>query len=71
MTDYTRMIFDLLLAAGTPDAQERAAIYEKCRKEVAEAHAEPQARTDALERLEKVIRRQEMQAIYEDTLRVR
>lgn len=64
MSDYTRMVWGALDAAGSPDAEERARIYEACRAQVAGEHADK----DALERLEKVIRRQEMQAIYEETL---
>lgn len=71
MTDYTRKVFDRLLAAGTPDARERAAIYEQCRSETAAAHKDLLARADALERLEKVIRRQEVQALYEEASRAR
>lgn len=71
MTDHTRMVFDRLQAAGTPDAQQRASIYEHCRSEIAAAYKDPLARADALERLEKVIRRQEMQALYEETMRAR
>ena len=71
MTDLVRMVFDRLHAAGTPCAKERADIYNQCRTEVASIHADPRSRAHALDQLEKVIRRQEMQAIYEETLRDR
>lgn len=68
MSDHTRLVFDALLAAGSPDADERERIYTECRADVADAIADEAARTKALEALEKVIRRQEMQAIYEEGL---
>jgi len=68
MSDYTRLVFTALHAAGSPDAGERARIYAGCRTQVASGIADEAARTKALEKLEKVIRRQEMQAIYEETL---
>lgn len=68
MSHYTRMMFDALFAAGSPDADERERIYAECRADVADAIADEAARTKELEALEKVIRRQEMQAIYEDGL---
>lgn len=68
MSDYTRMVFDALAAAGSPDAEARAVIYEACRALVAGCIADETARAKALEALEKVIRRQEMQAIYEEGL---
>lgn len=68
MSDYIRMVFDALLAAGSPDADERARIYAECRAKVAGEFADEADRAKALEALEKVIRRQEMQAIYEETL---
>lgn len=71
MSDYTRMVFDALDAAGSPDAEERARIYAACRARVSADLADEAARTKALEKLEKlekVIRRLEMQAIYEETL---
>lgn len=66
--DFIRLVFDRLHAAGTPDAEARAAIYDACRADVAAAHTDAAARDKALEALEKVIRRQEMQAVYEETL---
>lgn len=68
MSDFTRLVFDALHAAGSPDANERARIYAACRAEVAGRFADDAARATALEALEKVIRRQEMQAIYEEGL---
>lgn len=68
MSDYTRMVFDALHAAGSPDAEARARIYEACRADVAGGTADETARAKALEALEKVICRQEMQAIYEEGL---
>ena len=67
MTDYTRLVFDRLYAAGAPDAAERADIYARCRDEVDQAYADAAARARAREALEKAIRRQEMQALYEDS----
>ena len=66
--NYTRMLFDRLSAAGRPAAAGRERIYEDCRREVAALDLDEAARSKALESLEKVIRRQEMQALYEDTL---
>lgn len=68
MSDYIRMVFDALHAAGSPDADERARIYAGCRAEVAGRFTDEAPRATALEALEKVIRRQEMQAIYEEGL---
>lgn len=68
MSDYTRLVFDALYAAGSPDARQRARIYEDCRTQVAGRIADEAARAKALEALEKVIRRQEMQAIHEEGL---
>lgn len=68
MSDYTLMVFDALLAAGSPDIHERARIYARCRAQVAGEFADEAARVKALDALEKVIRRQEMQAIYEEGL---
>lgn len=68
MSDHTRLVFDALLAAGSPDAEARARIYEACRADVAGGIADEAARAKELEALEKVIRRQEMQAIYEEEL---
>lgn len=66
--DYVRLVFDRLAAAGAPDAAAREAIYAACRSEVAAAHGDAARRGGELEALEKVIRRQEMQAIHEETL---
>ena len=60
------MVFDALHAAGAPHTGERARIYQSCRDRVALEFAGQADRAKALEALEKVIRRQEMQAIYED-----
>lgn len=69
MTDDTRLVFERLHAAGSPGATERERIYALCREEVARRHADAPARERALEKLEKVIRRQEMQALYEESLK--
>jgi hypothetical protein len=66
--DYFRMVFDRLHEAGTPDAAAREAVYAACRIEVAAAHADRGARERELAALEKAIRRQEMQALYEESL---
>jgi len=66
--DLVRLVFERLAAAGSPDAQARAAIYADCRALVAAAHADAGERDKTLAALEKVIRRQEMQALYEETL---
>ena len=68
MSDYTRLVFDALDAAGAPDADGRARIYAECRALVASRFADEAGRALALEALEKVVRRQEMQAIYEEGL---
>jgi len=67
--DNTRLVFDRLLAAGDPGPEAREAIYADCRAEVGAQFDDPEARTRALSALEKVIRRQEMQCLYEDTFR--
>lgn len=66
--DFVRLVFDRLHAAGSPDTEARAAIYAECRVHVTAAHPHAAEREKALEALEKVIRRQEMQAVYEETL---
>ena len=64
--DYTRLVFERLHAAGNPDSATRQQIYQQCRDEISRSVSEP-ARALALEKLEKVIRRQEMQALYEES----
>lgn len=66
--DLVRLVFDRLAAAGSPDEQARVEIYADCRALVAAAHADTIERDKELAALEKVIRRQEMQALYEETL---
>ncbi len=68
MADYIRMVFDRLHAAGEPDAAARERLYAQCRDEVAASHADEKLRATELEKLEKVIRRQEMQALHEEGL---
>jgi len=62
------MVFDRLHEAAAPDAVAREAIYAACRAEVAAGHADAGERELALAALEKVIRRQEVQALYEESL---
>lgn len=66
--DLVRLVFDRLSAAGSPDAETRAAIYADCRAEVVSMYSDPAQREKELGKLEKVIRRQEMQALYEEGL---
>ena len=66
--DLVRLVFDRLSAAGSPDAETRAAIYADCRTEVVSMYSDPVQREKELGKLEKVIRRQEMQALYEEGL---
>lgn len=66
--DFTRLVFDRLLAAGRPSESERDGIYAQCREEVLKTYADKPDFAEALQKLEKVIRRQEMQALYEDGL---
>ncbi|MDP4034170.1 MAG: hypothetical protein Q8P60_15215 [Pseudorhodobacter sp.] len=66
--DPYRLLFDKLLAAGLPDAAARESIYAGCRAEVAAAYTDEIMREKALAALEKVIRRQEVQALYEESL---
>jgi hypothetical protein len=68
MDNYTLWVFSRLSAAGTPTADEREQIYAFCREEVAVAWPDEAQRSKALAELEKVIRRQEMQALYEESL---
>jgi len=68
MNEYTRLVLGALHAAGSPGADERARIYDQCRGQVATAHSDGIERIRALEELEKTIRRQKMQAIYEEGL---
>lgn len=65
------MVFERLHTAGTPDAAAREAIYAACRAEVAARHSDGAAREKELAALEKAIRRQEMQALYEESLAAR
>jgi hypothetical protein len=65
--DPFRLVFMRLHAAGAPDGAERALIYQQCRDEVAAGN--PEGAREALERLEVAIRRNEAQALYEETLR--
>lgn len=67
--DLIRFVFDRLAIAGSPDADERARIYAECRIEVAHAHLDEGERAKAMAELERAIRRQEMQALYEESLR--
>jgi len=66
--DYTRWVFEVLNNAGAPDAEARAALYAACRQQVAAQFETSSAKERALADLEKVIRRQEMQALYEESL---
>jgi hypothetical protein len=66
--DIVRLVFDRLSVAGSPDSEARAAIYADCRTRVAAMHAEVAEREKALAELEKVIGRQELQALYEESL---
>jgi hypothetical protein len=66
--DLVRLVFDRLSVAGSPDSEGRAAIYAGCRAHVAAMHAAAAEREKALAELEKVIRRQESQALYEESL---
>ena len=70
--DFYRKVFERLAEAGAPDAEAREAIYAVCRAEVAQAYASDEAeRKTALDGLEKAIRRHEVQALFEDSLRRR
>jgi len=71
MPDYIRLVFERLTAAGEPDASAREAIYAACRAEVAANQPGGAVREAELGKLEKAIRRQEMQALYEESLRRR
>ena len=64
--DYYRLVFDRLLAAGVPDGTTREQIYEACRTEVKNTIATDRLPQE-LDKLEKVIIRQEMQALYEES----
>ena len=66
--DLVRLVFDRLCVTGSPDSEGRAAIYADCRARVAAMHTEAAEREKALAELEKVIRRQELQALYEESL---
>jgi len=66
--DLVRLVCDRLYEAGSPDAEARAAIYADCRARVAAMHADAVERAKVLSELEKVIRRQELQALYEESL---
>ncbi|MEZ5853027.1 MAG: hypothetical protein R3D68_20525 [Hyphomicrobiaceae bacterium] len=66
--DLFRYVFDRLSEAGRPDAAARACIYDQCRAEIAARHAGQPSHDKTLANLEKVIRRQEMQALYEESL---
>ncbi|MBZ0262433.1 MAG: hypothetical protein K8F90_17750 [Hyphomicrobiales bacterium] len=66
--DLVRLVFDRLHAAGSPDAYARERIYTECHAQVAATCSDEGEREKALAALEKVIRRQEMQALYEESL---
>lgn len=66
--DYTRLVFDRLAATGIPDSSAREGIYAQCRAEVTAAYPDEKSRAKALGQLEKAIRRQEMQARYEEAI---
>lgn len=66
--DYVRLVCDRLAAAGSPSAAGREAVYAACRAEVAAGHEDAAGRQRELDRLEKAIRRQEMQALHEEIL---
>jgi len=66
--DSFRLVFDKLHAAGLPDANARERIYAECREEVQAAYTAKDERDRALIELDKVIRRQEMQALHEESL---
>lgn len=66
--DPYRLVFDRLNAAGLPDAEARELVYAECRAQVTAAYADPVLRERALAELEKVIRRNEVQALYEERL---
>ncbi len=68
MIDPYRLVFDRLHAEGAPDAQRREQIYAECRAHVIAVHPGEVDRIKVLEAVEKVIRRQEMQALYEESL---
>ena len=68
MSDYTRLVFDALQAADSPNAEGRARVYTACRSDVASGIADNAARSKALETQKRVVMRQEMQAIYEEAL---
>ncbi len=70
--DYFRKVFERLAAAGHPDAEGREGVYAACRTELERFHAsDAAARAAALEGLEAAIRRHEVQARFEDSLRSR
>lgn len=66
--DPYRLVFDKLYSAGVPDTEARERVYAECRAQVAAAYADPILRERALGDLEKVIRRNEVQALYEERL---
>ena len=67
--DLYRLLVDRLHEAAAPDAAAREAVYQDCRETVARASEDPDRRELMLATLEKIIRRQEMQAIYKEALR--
>jgi len=72
MIDPYRLVIGRLHAAAAADAKARERIYAECRAHVAAtcsaAGLGEGERGKALAALEKVIRRQEMQALYEESL---
>jgi hypothetical protein len=66
VTDYTHMVFMRLQGQGVRGKEARAGIYDACRREVAEAHRGSAALKAELNKLEKAIRRHEVQALREE-----
>lgn len=68
MIEPYRLVFDRLASAESPNATTRERIYDACRAEVAGACITEIEQEKALSALEKAIRRQEIQALYEESL---
>lgn len=69
--NYIQLVFNRLQTITMPTQAQREVIYQACRDEVAAKYTDTKVQAKALEELEKAIRRQEMQACYEETLRPR
>jgi hypothetical protein len=68
MADFSMVLFEKLALTTNPSVEEREAIYQACRAELKAKYSDEATQTKAIDSLEKAIRRQEMQVLYEESL---